>query len=615
MLKTFSQKKHLLISLGIFSFLLFITIMIWEYMENALTRRSEMVFKQEMAEIQMLLQNRIDDYSIVLYSLRGLLGSLEEIQRAQWESYCEGLDLKERIPAIHTLSFHRYFLAKDKERIIKKLKSEYTFSDNRFRDIDVFSSTFKLYSEQTDFCVTAYAWPWPEGGKTIGHELFTDPVRGELLQEIRDTGEPGLSGQMMLVNDKGENIPAITLYLPVYRTGRPLDSTEQRRSAILGFVAAKFRTADLIENILAEYSRYSDIDLEVYDGETPGAENLYYNDDDILQAVEPKYGPRFTAKSVISLYDRPWTLFFTAKPDFKLEKTHENLPTAVLMLGVLLSLIIAGSFYSLLTSRERALSLAEKINKQYESQRALSIRSDRLRSLGQMAAGIAHELNQPLVGVRGLAEHILIGKERGWDISDETIKDKISLIVEQADRMTHIIDHVRTFAREAGKPEERVVNINDVVESCVELLNAQFTSHGLILDRESSAGPSRVLANPFSLEEVLLNLVINGRDAVEARLATEPDLPLPGVRIQTASKKENEKMWVQIRVIDNGVGIPKEIIEKIFDPFFTTKEPSKGTGLGLSISKTIIEDFHGKLEFQSTPFHETIATITLPAVE
>jgi C4-dicarboxylate-specific signal transduction histidine kinase len=181
--------------------------------------------------------------------------------------------------------------------------------------------------------------------------------------------------------------------------------------------------------------------------------------------------------------------------------------------------------------------------------------------------------------------------------------------------MTHIIDHVRTFAREAGKPELRVVDVNDVVESCTDLLSAQFTSHGLILEKELCASPLQVLANPFSLEEVLLNLVINGRDAVEARLVTEPDLPEPGVRIITASKKTNERIGVQIRVTDNGTGISNDIIEKIFDPFFTTKEPTKGTGLGLSISKTIIEDFDGKLELQSTPFHETTAVIWLPAAE
>lgn len=252
---------------------------------------------------------------------------------------------------------------------------------------------------------------------------------------------------------------------------------------------------------------------------------------------------------------------------------------------------------------------------QLEQQRALSMRSDRLRSLGEMAAGIAHELSQPLVGVRGLAEHIMIAQDRGWNLSDQAIREKVSMIVDQADRMTHIIEHVRIFAREAGKPELRPISVNDVVTSGTNLLRAQFASHGLCFDTELAPNLPPVLANPFSLEEVVLNVLVNARDAVEERLDAEPEMPEPGVSLRTYASNENGRNMVAIDVSDNGVGIAEEIQGKLFDPFFTTKAPDKGTGLGLAISKTLVEEFSGALTIHSQEGTGTTVTITLPAVQ
>ncbi len=154
--------------------------------------------------------------------------------------------------------------------------------------------------------------------------------------------------------------------------------------------------------------------------------------------------------------------------------------------------------------------------KELASQRALTMRSDRLRSLGEMAAGIAHELNQPLSGVRGLAEIGLDGETRGLEPEEGEYSRTFSDIIGQADRMARIIEHVRFFAREAaGKPETTIVDINEVASGALDLLSAQFRSHGLTLDAELGEALPPVRVNRYSLEEAVLNLVINARDAVE----------------------------------------------------------------------------------------------------
>ena len=266
-----------------------------------------------------------------------------------------------------------------------------------------------------------------------------------------------------------------------------------------------------------------------------------------------------------------------------------------------------------ITDRKRAEEGRKAAEREIEKQRTLSMHTDRLRALGEMAAGIAHGLNQPLLGVRGLAEHLLIGMDRGWNLSKEKIREKLSLIVEQADKMTHIIEHVRMFAREAGKHELRPVNVNDVVESSIGMLGQQFRAHGLELTCEPADDLPAVYVNPFSLEEVVLNLMMNARDGVEERLKADPGSP-PRILLQTRVDRKDRKRPVKIHVIDWGVGIPRETLPKVFDPFFTTKDPDKGTGLGLSICRSIVEEFGGTIRIQSPPGRGTRVTVSLPLI-
>lgn len=255
-----------------------------------------------------------------------------------------------------------------------------------------------------------------------------------------------------------------------------------------------------------------------------------------------------------------------------------------------------------------------EIEKKLEEQRLLRVHSDRLQSLGEMAAGIAHELNQPLVGVRGMAELILVSTENEKMFSREKTRKKAAMIVEQADRMVHIIQHVRLFAREAGRPETEVVNLNEVVRSGMSLVKAQFRAHGLRLETELDQRLLPVRINPYSVEEVLLNLLTNARDAIETKKESAGRGFTPRVRITTRYEGQNGSASARIDVRDNGGGIPQEIADRVFDPYFTTKGPDKGTGLGLSICKRIIEELGGTIRFTSENAVGTTFSINFPVV-
>ncbi len=251
--------------------------------------------------------------------------------------------------------------------------------------------------------------------------------------------------------------------------------------------------------------------------------------------------------------------------------------------------------------------------KTLEIQRALSIRSDRLRALGEMAAGIAHELNQPLVGVRGLAEHLLLGIKRGWNLDQDRVQKKLQGILDQADRMSHIIQHVRNFSQRSEKASFMLVNLNDVVATALELMEAQLRARGLVVERFLAPSLPRVLGNPFSLEEVVLNCLTNARDAIEERLSVSNRSDSPcRVTLRTRVRGRGKGRQVLLEISDTGIGISDDILEKVFDPFFTTKRPDRGTGLGLSISTSIVEDCGGTLSLRSRPMSGTTVTVALP---
>ena len=574
-------------SYGISLSVLFVSLLIswgaWQYTKGSIRIKEEALFLREAQEIEDAIRYRLDDYTEALFGLQSLFATEEQVTRQEWRRYCDNLALAERIPGIHVLSFN-----------------------SRVANLSP-----RVNVKEENYAVD-YIWPDEEYEELYRANLFSDPVSRFAIEQARDTGLPHASAYAPLSFDTGNVLPGFIIYLPVYRFGARISTQEERRKAIQGVLAAMFNAMELLDNTLQRINRRPDIDVEIFDGNVLTKASIYYNDDTVLQTQDEQSGPSYSKQVALNVYGRLWTLSFSSLPSFSLETTEAAYPSLVFGIGVLFSVMLSGMILSLSTSQIRATRLAEKMTRQVEQQRALSMHSDRLRSLGEMAAGIAHELNQPLLGVRGLAEHIVIAQDRGWNLSEQAIREKASTIVEQADRMTHIIEHVRIFAREAGQIDLRPVNVNDVVESSLSLLGTQLASHGLDVEKRLRPEIPPIQANPFSLEEVVLNLLINARDAVEERLQLEPELLNPGILLQTDTLVRDGKTAVRIEVSDNGVGIPEEIRAKLFDPFFTTKGPDKGTGLGLAISKSIIEEFGGSLSVSSGPEQGTKATIILP---
>jgi len=260
-------------------------------------------------------------------------------------------------------------------------------------------------------------------------------------------------------------------------------------------------------------------------------------------------------------------------------------------------------------SVNRDITQRIQAEEELQAQRALSVRSDRLRALGEMATGMAHEINQPLQGIRGLAERCLFMAKRGHAPTTDEMLKRFDEIIQQTERMEHIVKHTRNFVREARQPITQRISINEVIENATKLLTAQFRERGVYMVFKLAEDLPLINANPYSLEEVIINLLLNARDAIESRLETEPKLQAPHIVIQTQKTKDQ----LQTLITDRGTGISPKIYSHIFEPFFTTKSSDRGTGLGLSISKTLVEQFGGTLKIASNSDGGVQAIVELPA--
>ncbi len=219
----------------------------------------------------------------------------------------------------------------------------------------------------------------------------------------------------------------------------------------------------------------------------------------------------------------------------------------------------------------------------------LLIQASKMATLGEMATGVAHELNQPLSVIK-TASRFFMKKIRNHDkIEDSVLFTLAEEIDSYVDRATKIITHMRQFGRKSDTATE-MVQINDVLEQSFEILGQQLRVRGIKVERHLEPDLPKIVAVPNRLEQVFINLLINARDAMEHQ---QPEAG-EEKKITLTSRIEGQEVIVEVQ--DTGPGIPKSIAERIFEPFFTTKKVGQGTGLGLSITYGIVKEFNGSIQ-------------------
>jgi len=258
-----------------------------------------------------------------------------------------------------------------------------------------------------------------------------------------------------------------------------------------------------------------------------------------------------------------------------------------------------------LRKRDEIGMLADSFNdmthKLFEAQRQV-YQSQKLAAVGQLAAGVAHEINNPLTGVLTYSSFLL---KRVAGQSE--FKEDLEVIVRETIRCREIVKGLLDFARQSP-PEKHAVEVNEIAARAVRIVQNQLAEHHVELEQQLRAGLPRILADANQIQQVLVNLLLNANDAISAgggRIVVTTDF---GTNGHSASARGR---MLEIKVSDTGSGISPENLQKIFDPFFSTKGP-KGTGLGLAVAWGIIEKHNGRIEVESQAGQGTTFRVLLP---
>ena len=248
--------------------------------------------------------------------------------------------------------------------------------------------------------------------------------------------------------------------------------------------------------------------------------------------------------------------------------------------------------------RTRVQEELQRLLEELKDSQAQLIEAEKMGALGTLTAGIAHELNNPMMGILNFTEYCLKHtdpQDRRYAVLHDTERETL--------RCIDIVKSLLIFSRRDGAPTEpdQAVDIETLFDRIFRLLQYRIERENVTVQRDRNPEPCQIRTRVGNLHQVLLNLVVNALDAVEAQ-------PEKVIRVRTRL----EGAALAVRIEDTGCGIAPELVSRIFDPFFTTKPPGRGTGLGLSVCHSLVAACRGRISCQSQPDAGTCFTLTLP---
>ncbi|EKU83192.1 CHASE domain-containing protein [Massilia timonae] len=720
----------LLMALLVFVLTLLVTFGAWSSAQRSAEAQLHEAFDYRTRDMGYAIGRRLLVYEQVLRGARGYLRGSVDLSRAEFAEYYEVLRLDQSFPGLEALAIASVIppgaLAAHEARV----RAE-GFPGYRVHPADGQPRT-----------AISHIQPFNARNlRAFGFDMYSEPVRRAAMAAARDSGQAALSGKVVLVQEGGASRDAgFLMYLPVYRSGRDVETVEQRRAALVGWIYSPFRMKDLMRGVGGIAA--PQLDVEIYDGDHMAPDALLYRS----PGADRGETPRFSTATRMAMAGRIWTVRMASSANLEATLDHER-PQMVAATGVVLGALVSMVVWLLAGSRRRALQLAQAMTLELrESHGRIAADQRRFKTILETAydgfvavdrQGRITDWNVQATRIFGLdaaqaigspAEQLLPEERRAafrttfdafirggagpmagqptetealhasgrrvpvelavallppGDVSGATVfvrditprreaearelqrqqrLDEARQALARAQKLEavgkltggvahdfnnilHIISaNVQLMLRAEGPPSrKRLHNVLDAVErgsklagqllafarrqplhpSVVDVaqllersdsLLQRAAGDGIVLERTTEPDLWPTLVDPNQLEHVLLNLVINARDAMDGsgRIA----LRLANLTVDAgASPLEGEPApgdYVVISIADEGHGMPPEVMEHAFEPFFTTKPEGKGTGLGLSMAHGFVRQSGGQIRLESAPGAGTTVTIYLP---
>jgi CHASE1-domain containing sensor protein len=336
---------------------LLITFNAWYFARGEATKRAQARFDFRVKTIETSIYERLQAYEFLLRGGSALFASSDEVTREEWRTYITKLQINQYYPGIQGVGFSKRILPSEKAAHLRQIRGE-----------GFPQYTIKPDGERPEYTSIIFLEPFDwRNQRAFGYDMFSEPTRKEAMIRARDTGIAALSGKVTLVQETAKDIQSgFLIYLAAYRKGEPLETQEQRRKALMGYVYSPFRMNDFMKGILLEKEGY--VYLNIFDGDKPLKETLLYDSnpaEGLHNHLEDRYFA--THQSILEYAGHRWLLCFVSSKYFE-ESIETGSTYFILLLGIIISLLLFGMLLSLTKSRSQAIALAsttldlEKVN-------------------------------------------------------------------------------------------------------------------------------------------------------------------------------------------------------------------------------------------------------------
>ena len=589
-----------------------VALLTWTSLQQVREKEGER-FKARCAAIQNAIGDRMDRHAQVLKGTAGLFAASDSVKRDEWRAYFESLDLAERSRGLQALSYVERVKASNMDQFLSDTRGD------RAPHFDPSDFRISPPGSRPDYYVVKFLEPLDRNLSALGYDIGSDPLRRQIADQARDRGAATLTHALRLV--QAPHLPGVLLLMPVFANDATPTNAAQRAAALVGWVCAVFIIEDLMGGILQPGQ--DDLDFEIFDGPEVSPEALMYRHQTLPDAIQRRSKPAFERTESFIVWHRTWTIYVSTGPAFE-AATSYIVPRFIAAGGLCISLLLVGVIHSQLHTRHRAEALAGQMtaellasredlaasHEQLKSAQLQIIQAARLESVGTLAAGVAHEVKNPL-------QTMLMGLDylqRNASKLDANALFAMGEMREAVKRANGIVCELLQIST-VSKFERAPADLNSVIEQTLTLTRTDLNAKCIELVRHFDKALPPVKIDRPKIEQVFINLFLNAVHAMphhgKLTVSTRSAHVGQGAPINGASggPLHAGDPVVIVEIQDTGEGIPPEYLPRIFDPFFTTKPAGSGTGLGLSVVKKIIDLHEGVITISNAP--EGGARVTL----
>jgi two-component system, NtrC family, sensor kinase len=651
---SFSQRRYLPVwlILGIGTGLTAIaSLIVWHWQWKS----QQAHFHNQTDKLATALQQSVDRYLETLQATSNLYGASENISRQEFSVFAKGF--LARYPSITALSWSPRVLDRDRAAFEQATQAE-GFLQFQITERDA-EGNFVRAKRRSEYLPILYNEPLRFQRQLLGFDFRSEPSRAEALERARDRGVLSVTETVKTLSTERTGFLA---FQPVYRQNATLDNLQARRENFLGAVVGVFQTSAIVKTAIPEVDlnhlnfylmdRYSNADRRPFISYNAEQRKLFDQPVDLpptAASAQIICADLRSCTRVLEVGDRQWLLMVVPDHAFGSEAywgawatlLSGLVLTALLTIYVRMALRHTEQVEQLVQERTAQAKELSKTLQELQTMQAQLIQTEKMSSLGQLVAGVAHEINNPVNFIHGNLKHaneytrnllkLVQLYQQHYPEPDQEIANyaeaiDLNFLIEDlaklltsmgtgTERIRQIVLSLRNFSR-FDQAEMKAVDIHEGIDSTLMILQNRLKPKA---DSECRRDAIEVIKDygdlPLvecyagQLNQVFMNILSNAIDALDSAAAqkspngfhTEPCT----IHIRTEIVGDR----VSIRIADNGTGIPDAVKQRLFDPFFTTKPIGKGTGLGLSISyRIVVEKHHGSLNCYSeagkgTEFH------------